>query len=179
MPSSTFPDLILLEKEFALFRLPAQSSIPPQILVQLTGTGTSNSCSFVSVTRTPEEVSIVTDQIPADLDVQDSLWRCIKINGEYHTQSCDPFNQSVDTDCQFAGPLTHDLTGILNNLSTPLKEAEVPIFAVSTWCVVCVFGGISIDSTLCRDTDYVLVPKNKVEEAVNALLSSGWKFLSM
>ncbi|KAG8949329.1 hypothetical protein FRC04_008932 [Tulasnella sp. 424] len=139
MSSPSFPDLILLEKEFALFRLAAQSSIPPQILAQLTGTGSSTSCSFISVTRTPEEVSIVTDQIPADLDVQDSLWRCIKIKG----------------------PLTHDLTGILNNLSTPLRDAEVPIFAVSTW-----------------DTDYVLVPKNKVDEAVNALLSSGWKFLS-
>lgn len=138
MSSSTFPNLILLANEFALFRLPAQASIPPQILAQLTGTGCSTSCSFVSVTRTPEEVSIVTDQIPADLDVQDSLWRCIKIKG----------------------PLTHDLTGILNNLSTPLKDAEVPIFAVSTW-----------------DTDYVLVPNNKVTEAVSALLSSGWRFL--
>lgn len=144
MSSPSFPDLILLEKEFALFRLAAQSSIPPQILAQLTGTGSSTSCSFISVTRTPEEVSIVTDQIPADLDVQDSLWRCIKIKGRCRATTLDA--SGCIADCQLPGPLTHDLTGILNNLSTPLKDAEVPIFAVSTWWVTQTLGDRE-----CRD----------------------------
>ncbi|KLO15029.1 hypothetical protein SCHPADRAFT_927440 [Schizopora paradoxa] len=57
------------------------------------------------------------------------------------------------------GPMDFGLTGVLCAFTTPLKAAGVPIFAVSTW-----------------NTDYVLVPKDKVVEAKAALLQDGWKF---
>lgn len=54
-----------------------------------------------------------------------------------------------------------DLTGVLASFTLPLQEAQVPVFAVSTW-----------------NTDYVLVPKDKLEVAVGALKKDGWTFIS-
>ncbi|KAF6766730.1 ACT domain-containing protein [Ephemerocybe angulata] len=83
---------------------------------------------FFSITRTDEEVSVV-GEIHEEL-----LGPCIKIKG----------------------PMTHDLTGIMAAFTAPLKEAEVPIFAISTW-----------------NTDYVLVPTEKLQEACTALEKDG------
>ena len=55
-----------------------------------------------------------------------------------------------------AGPLDHSLTGILASLAVPLAEAGVPIFAVSTF-----------------DTDYVLVPDVRIDDALDALRAAG------
>lgn len=55
-----------------------------------------------------------------------------------------------------AGTLDHGLTGILASLSASLAEAGVPIFALSTW-----------------DTDYLLVPSERLEDAVAALEEAG------
>jgi len=132
--------LVILSTTFALFRIDPQSEIPRAILDRLSGSQSSpEGSSFVSITRTAEEISIVTDAYPEGQEGSPSFWKCIKIQG----------------------PLTHDLTGILNNLSSPLKEAKVPIFAISTW-----------------DTDYVLVPRDKIDQARGALLSAGWDFIS-
>ncbi|KAH8899057.1 hypothetical protein GQ53DRAFT_742163 [Thozetella sp. PMI_491] len=60
---------------------------------------------------------------------------------------------------RIAGPMDFALTGILNAFTTPLNRAGVPVFAVSTY-----------------NTDYVLVPKEKVETGVEALKGDGWKF---
>lgn len=51
------------------------------------------------------------------------------------------------------------LTGILNELTGPLKTAQVPIFASSTW-----------------NTDYVLIEERHKEAARAALEQAGWKF---
>jgi len=51
------------------------------------------------------------------------------------------------------------LTGILHALTGPLKVAEVPVFASSTW-----------------DTDYVLINEEKQEVAKKALETEGWRF---
>ncbi|KAH7916455.1 hypothetical protein BJ138DRAFT_474413 [Hygrophoropsis aurantiaca] len=48
------------------------------------------------------------------------------------------------------------------HFTTPLRDAKVPVFAVSTW-----------------NTDYVLVPKEHVQTAVTALESDGWHFKSL
>lgn len=53
---------------------------------------------------------------------------------------------------KFAGPLDFGLTGILACLSAPLAEAKISIFAISTY-----------------DTDYILVKKDKVDQAVEVL----------
>ena len=54
------------------------------------------------------------------------------------------------------GPLEFSLTGILASLAAPLAEAGVGIFALSTY-----------------DTDYLLVKKESLEDAVAALEGAG------
>ena len=54
------------------------------------------------------------------------------------------------------GPVDLALTGILASLVNPLAEARVNIFAFST-----------------HDTDYVLVPAVRLDEALSALTAAG------
>lgn len=74
---------------------------------------------FFSVTRTDEELSIVCKQayVPADVKAEHG-WRAFKI----------------------VGPIPFEMTGVLASVITPLGEAGISIFAVSTY-----------------DTDYILV----------------------
>ncbi|WVQ94785.1 hypothetical protein IAU59_001867 [Kwoniella sp. CBS 9459] len=60
------------------------------------------------------------------------------------------------------GPLYMGMTGILNEMSTPLRQAEIGIYAMSTW-----------------PTDYVLVPANRLEEALDVLRKDGWKVIDL
>ncbi|KAJ7786644.1 ACT domain-containing protein [Mycena metata] len=95
--------------------------------------------SFLSITRTPEELSVVglyRDGMPEGFK-EVAGWRAFKI----------------------AGPMEFNLTGVLAGFVEPLKRAEVPIFAVSTW-----------------NTDYILVPKEKLEIGIDALKRDGWTF---
>ena len=55
-----------------------------------------------------------------------------------------------------AGPLEFSLTGILAAIATPLANAGVSIFAVSTF-----------------DTDYVMVKEENLAKAVKALRAAG------
>ena len=55
--------------------------------------------------------------------------------------------------------LDHSLTGVLASIATPLARAEIPIFTLSTF-----------------DTDYVLFPCQRLEEAVEALENAGHTF---
>ncbi|MDO8879408.1 MAG: ACT domain-containing protein [Coriobacteriia bacterium] len=57
---------------------------------------------------------------------------------------------------QVAGPLDFALIGVLAALATPLAEAGVSIFAISTY-----------------DTDYVLVREEALEDATGALVAAG------
>jgi uncharacterized protein len=90
---------------------------------------------FVSVTRTADETSIVClmDQAPAGITVERD-WRCIKV----------------------AGPLAFNQVGLLGALLNPLSEAEISIFAVSTY-----------------DTDYLLLKERDLEVAVYTLMQAG------
>jgi hypothetical protein len=54
------------------------------------------------------------------------------------------------------GPLAFELTGVLASLASPLAAAGVPLFALSTF-----------------DTDYLLVPGDRLEEALRALTAAG------
>lgn len=58
-----------------------------------------------------------------------------------------------------AGTLDLSLTGVLAALLGPLERAEIPIFAISSF-----------------DTDHVLVPGDRVDEARAALASAGHRF---
>lgn len=67
---------------------------------------------FVSITKTPEELSIVCRQVDVPKNVRcEKDWRCLKVNG----------------------PLDFTCVGILASLSVPLSKAGVSIFAVSTY----------------------------------------------
>ncbi|KAK0233599.1 hypothetical protein IW262DRAFT_1452125 [Armillaria fumosa] len=59
---------------------------------------------------------------------------------------------------RIAGPMEFS---ILASFTLPLREVQVPVFGASTW-----------------NTDYVLVPKDKLEVAVGALKTDGWTFIS-
>lgn len=68
--------------------------------------------SFHSITRTRDELSIITADrdIPADV-VCDHDWRVFKIEG----------------------PLEFSLTGVLESVARPLAEASISIFAIATY----------------------------------------------
>ncbi|KAH8120044.1 ACT domain-containing protein [Phellopilus nigrolimitatus] len=135
-PPSDHPalSLILFAESLIVHKLPIDEPIPDNLLNLLTKNTTQD--SFISISRTSEEVSIVAhaSSSPA-LNVP--RWRCIKIKG----------------------PMDFGLTGIMCDFTTPLKHAGISVFALSTW-----------------NTDYILVPETKVNDAVNVLKEDGWKF---
>jgi hypothetical protein len=90
---------------------------------------------FLSITRTREELSIVClqDRVPSGVRHQPG-WTCLEL----------------------AGPFAFNLTGILASILIPLAEAEVPIFAQSTF-----------------DTDWVLIPAEELPTALTALTKAG------
>lgn len=91
--------------------------------------------NFFSVTKTSEELSIVCSQENVPVDVKaEKDWCYFKV----------------------AGPLDFGLTGILASLANPLAQAEISIFAVSTF-----------------DTDYLLVKKIYFEGAIEVLRIAG------
>ena len=54
------------------------------------------------------------------------------------------------------GPLDLSLTGVMASLATPLGEAGVPLFSVSSY-----------------DTDFILVPADRTEDGIAALEAAG------
>jgi uncharacterized protein len=87
---------------FAVCRLPAGAPMPRP----------SETDSFLSITRTSDELSIVCapNHVPENAKCE-SPWTCFKLEGPF------PFN----------------LNGVLESFLDPLASAEIPIFAVSTF----------------------------------------------
>jgi hypothetical protein len=92
--------------------------------------------SLWSVTRTPYELSIVCEQsvLPDGLDAERD-WRALEV----------------------VGPIAFSEVGVLASMALPLRDADVSIFAVSTF-----------------DTDYVLVRGADLDRALKALEQAGW-----
>lgn len=92
--------------------------------------------SFLSITRTEEELSLVCDdaRTPQAGLKTERTWRALKVQG----------------------PLDFALTGILARLATTLAQAEISIFAISTF-----------------DTDYILVKEEQLEAAARCLRAAG------
>ena len=90
---------------------------------------------FCSLTNTPDELSLVclADPVPPDIQA-DRDWRCFKLHGPF------PFS----------------LVGILNSITVPLAQANIGIFAISTY-----------------DTDYVLVKEHHLQQAISVLTEAG------
>lgn len=114
--------LALLADRYAVCRLAPRSELPGWL---------DWSGALVSVSATAEELSIVcpADLVPEGLRAERD-WRAFKVEG----------------------PLDFALVGILAKLSGALAEAEVSLFAISTY-----------------DTDYLLVREAKLEAATAAL----------
>jgi uncharacterized protein len=94
--------------------------------------------NFLSITHTEDELSIVCDaRLAIDSDKSETGWACIKV----------------------LGPLDFGLTGILAKIASVLAQAEISIFAISTY-----------------DTDYILVKKDKLSAAQESLTQAGYVF---
>ena len=91
--------------------------------------------SFISITRSQHELSIVctSAQVPMGSECNRG-WCCFKVEAK----------------------LDFSLTGILAALTTPLAQASISIFAVSTY-----------------DTDYLLVRQEDKQKAIQILLQAG------
>lgn len=91
-----------LSSTYAVCRLPAGAPTPTLDTAAL----------FTSITRSPEELSIVcpVDQAPENARCE-SPWTCFKLEG----------------------PFPFALTGVLASFLDPLAECGIPVFAVSTF----------------------------------------------
>jgi len=85
--------------------------------------------------RTDAELSVVcaTEAVPPGVRVERG-WRALRLRG----------------------PIPFDQTGVLAALLAPLADAEVPIFALSTY-----------------DTDVILIPGPRLADAIGALRATG------
>jgi hypothetical protein len=114
-------ELSLLPERFAISRLAADSPIPAW----------ATQGPFFSVTRTGDELSIVTELSLVPVGVQSQPgWRALRVRG----------------------PFVLSEIGVLAALATPLAEAKISLFAVSTF-----------------DTDYLLVASETLPAAIAAL----------
>jgi uncharacterized protein len=120
-------ELSLLPGRFAISRLARTAPVPEW----------ATQGSFSSITRTGDELSIVSEHslVPAELQSQ-SNWRVLKVHG----------------------PFVLTEIGVLSALASPLAEARISLFAISTF-----------------DTDYLLVASETISAAIAALERGGHK----
>ncbi|MGE5717444.1 MAG: ACT domain-containing protein [Acidobacteriota bacterium] len=96
--------------------------------------------AFTSITRTADELSIVCDErrLPPVLDGLDLRiargWALLKVHG----------------------PFPLEVVGVLSSVATPLANAKISLFALSTF-----------------DTDYILVKRTHLDQAIAALTLAG------
>jgi hypothetical protein len=96
--------LTLLPEQYAICKLPPGTPVPAWAL--------HHQASFCSVTRSPDELSIICPQEQAPVEIgANTGWRCLKLNG----------------------PIGLDEPGVLASMVTPLGEAGVSVFAVATY----------------------------------------------
>ncbi len=118
--------LATLPETFAVCRLGPDEPIPDWALT---------ASSFLSLTRTTDELSIVcTESAVPDEIRREGDWRALKVDGL----------------------LDFAETGILASLATPLADAGVSVFAISTF-----------------DTDYLLVKQAVLDTVRSVLIGAG------
>ena len=118
-------ELNLLPERFAVTRLAANSPMPTA----------ATQGPFFCVTRTGDEISVVTELSLVPLGIQSERgWRVLRVHG----------------------PFVLSEIGILASLATPLAEAKISLFAVSTF-----------------DTDYLLVASETLSGVIAVLEGAG------
>ncbi|MCH7702741.1 MAG: ACT domain-containing protein [Planctomycetes bacterium] len=122
--------LSVLPEILAVCRLGPGEPIPDWALI---------ASSFLSLTRTTDELSVVCAEssVPDDIRCERD-WRAVKVGG----------------------PLDFAETGILASLATPLGDAGISVFAVSTF-----------------DTDYLLVKQPALDRTRSVLTRAGHRFV--
>jgi hypothetical protein len=93
-------ELTLLDTPLSICRLEPDAPVPEWAW----------SSAFISITRTQEELSIVSEWAPDDIK-QEAGWRAFKISG----------------------PLEFGLVGVLVSVIEPLRESGIPVFVISTF----------------------------------------------
>jgi len=107
----------------------------------------------------------VDSPIPSDLFKQ-NIFFISKTYDELSIVCPSSFNiDSLDAEhnwlaLEVVGPLGFSLTGIMANISGVLARASISIFALSTY-----------------DTDYVLVKKQRINDAIKTLKKDGYTVL--
>jgi hypothetical protein len=121
-------NLKILGNTYQIVKLKIKDKIPDEIF----------SSEFYSVTKTGEEISIVTDdRIIIQSENTEKGWKVIKI----------------------LGILDFSLTGIIANIGKVLSDAEISVFAVSTY-----------------NTDYILIKEQNLDKAIEALTNNSYCF---
>src|SRR5437899_12754976 len=118
-------ELSLLPERFAISQLAADSPIPDW----------ATQGPFFSITRTGDELSVVTElsRVPVGVQSQPG-WRILKVHG----------------------PFVLTEVGVLVALATPLAEAKISLFVVSTF-----------------DTNYLLIASETLPAAIAPLERAG------
>lgn len=120
--------LKVIPGRLSILRFDADTFVPKILLEE----------KIFSVVRTEDELSIVCmESLDLGIEAQnvDSGWSCIKV----------------------LGPLDLSMTGVAAAITTPLAEAKINIFAISTY-----------------DTDYILVKEDRLAEAQKVLEKEGF-----
>ena len=96
--------LTLLPGRFAVCRFPPDAPLPAWLFHE--------SAHVWSITRTPDELSVVCDEadVPPSVEAAPLRWRAFRVEG----------------------PIPFEEIGVIAGLSAPLAAAGVPVFVIST-----------------------------------------------
>jgi uncharacterized protein len=94
-------NISVLPGDYSIYRFETETEIPGWIY----------SSDFYSITKTKDEISIVSSQVDISGLISSKSWRILKI----------------------AGPLDFSLIGIISEISGILKNKNIPIFIISTY----------------------------------------------
>jgi uncharacterized protein len=116
--------LKLLTETFNIFQLKPEEEIPSAVY----------SCNFYSITKTNDEVSVITDR-PIDYLFAKSNpdWKGFKVDGI----------------------LDFSMTGIIHDITKPLKENGISVFVLSTY-----------------NTDYIFVKADSFAKSIQILANT-------
>jgi hypothetical protein len=120
-------NLKVLQKKYSILKFQTDSTLPDWIYLS----------DFYSITRTHDELSVVTEQPDPSADniTGSKDWRVLKI----------------------IGPLDFSMIGVIADISNILKDARVPIFTISTYNTDYILvGQKDLDVTIkaLRDKNY-------------------------